>query len=319
MPRTRGPTRARREMDAYAELSASRPSDPGTSEIVSRRLNASDQSEGPIDQVIRRRQGRWWILTIKFSDWEVPPDLPPLVAYIHGQQEIGESGYHHWQLFVITTRKVSVIQIKSVFSDSTHAELTHSKAAEEYCLKDLTCVPGTRFELGIRPFQRNSDVDWERVWELAVSGSIMGIPASIRIRHYGTLRKIGADFASPSAIERRVFVYWGRTGTGKSRRAWEEGGPFAFSKDPRSKFWNGYRGQEHVIIDEFRGAIDISHFLRWLDRYPVHVDIKGYSGPLRATTYWITSNKSPECWYPDLDHETYMAMIRRFTEVVHFE
>jgi len=35
---------------------------------------------------------------------------------------------------------------------------------------------------------------------------------------------------------------------------------------------DGYRGQEHVVFDEFRGGIDISHVLRWFDRYPVIVE-----------------------------------------------
>lgn len=86
-------------------------------------------------------------------------------------------------------------------------------------------------------------------------------------------------------MERQVFVYTGPTGTGKSRRAWEEGGINSYPKDPRSKFWCGYRSQECVIIgkyvsdvlltlDEFRGGIDISHLLRWLDRYPCIVEVK---------------------------------------------
>jgi len=33
-----------------------------------------------------------------------------------------------------------------------------------------------------------------------------------------------------------------------SKRAWEEAGLHAYSKDPRSKWWDGYRAQEHVII-----------------------------------------------------------------------
>ena len=79
-------------------------------------------------------------------------------------------------------------------------------------------------------------------------------------------------------------------GTGKSRRAWSEATLSAYCKDPRTKFWCGYTTQSNVVLDEFRGGIDISHVLRWLDRYPVRVEIKGSSRPLLATTFWITSN-----------------------------
>lgn len=130
-------------------------------------------------------------------------------------------------------------------------------------------------------------------------------------RHYNSLKRIAVDHMVPVGIERRVEVFWGTTGVGKSRRAWDEAGLDAYPKDPRSKFWDGYRGQEHVVIDEFRGGIDIAHMLRWLDRYPVIVEVKGSSVVLKATRIWITSNIPPEQWYPDLDEETKAALLRR--------
>lgn len=134
---------------------------------------------------------------------------------------------------------------------------------------------------------------------------------------YRTLRAIASDHSTPRAIVRTVYVFWGRTCTGKSRRAWDEAGDGAYGKDPRSKFWDGYTGQEAVIIDEFRGGIDISHILRWTDRYPVRVEIKGSSRPLDAARIWITSNVDPRSWYPDLDPETLDALLRRFN-ITHF-
>jgi len=119
-------------------------------------------------------------------------------------------------------------------------------------------------------------------------------------------------------MERTCHVYWGRTGTGKSRRAWEDGGMESYPKDPRTKFWDGYSGQKHVIVDEFRGGIDIAHVLRWLDRYPVRVEIKGSSVPLCAERFWFTSNTHPSEWWPDLDRATLDAFFRR-VEVTFFE
>lgn len=116
---------------------------------------------------------------------------------------------------------------------------------------------------------------------------------------------------APIGIERKVVVYWGPTGSGKSRRAWDEAGILAYPKDPRSKFWDGYNGQEHVVIDEFRGGIDISHILRWFDRYPVVVEVKGSAVILKAKKIWLTSNLHPDNWYIELDIETKEALKRR--------
>lgn len=170
---------------------------------------------------------------------------------------------------------------------------------------------GQQFELGQKSLKRDSAADWELVRQYAIEGTLELIPADIFVRHYGNLRNIMADHAKPVAIERDVTVYWGKTGVGKSRRAWEEAGVAAYAKDPRSKFWYGYRGEEEVIIDEFRGGIDVAHLLRWLDRYPVSVELKGSSRPLKAKSIWITSNLHPSKWYPDLDRETDQALMRR--------
>lgn len=110
---------------------------------------------------------------------------------------------------------------------------------------------------------------------------------------------------------REVFVFWGPTGVGKSRRVWELAGIGAYPKDPNTKFWDGYRDHQSVVIDEFRGRVDISHLLRWFDRYPVLVEIKGSATPLLAQRIYVTSNLDPRVWYPDLDEATQAALMRR--------
>jgi len=233
------------------------------------------------------------------------------VRYIKGQLETGQGGFLHWQVYVILATKSRQRAVKSIFGDSSHCELTRSVAAAEYVWKEDTRVEGTQFELGSRPVNRSAPQDWDLVANQARSGRLDLVPSDIYVRCYNQLRRIQADHLEPVGIVRQVFVYWGATGTGKSRRAWDEAGFSAFPKDPRTKFWDGYRGHQRVVIDEFRGGIDISHMLRWLDRYPVLVEIKGSSTVLSAERIWITSNIHPRSWYPDLDPETKDALIRR--------
>ncbi len=275
--------------------------------------NASTANSRP-----RRRQGIFWLLTIPYSDFTSPTSLPESLSWIKGQLERGESGYEHWQLIVALSSKGSLATVKSIFGNTCHAELSRSEAAEQYVWKDATSVEGTRFEWGAKPIRRNSKTDWESVWTSAKSGDLESIPAHVRVTSYRTLQSIRADHEFVPAIERVCYVFWGATGTGKSRRAWAEAGLNAYSKDPRTKFWCGYQGQTNVVLDEFRGGIDISHILRWLDRYPVRVEIKGGSRPLMATTIWITSNLSPNDWYKDCDPETVAALRRRLI-VTHFD
>jgi len=281
-------------------------------------------------------QNRYFLLTIPQHDFV--PWLPPTVAYIKGQLESGnEGGYLHWQLLAIFERKLTVTAVKNVFGRTAHVEPSRSQAADAYVWKEETRVAGTQFELGTKPFRRNSQTDWESVRVSAKRGALDGInhlipylhwlgiiistaldiPADIFVRCYGQLRKIAEDYVEPTAIVREVYCYWGDAGTGKSRRAWEEAGLDAYPKCPRSKFWCGYRSHRHVVIDEFRGGIDVSHFLRWLDRYPVIVDTKGGATSLRAEKIWITSNLSPDEWFPGISQETLAAIRRRMT-IVHY-
>jgi len=238
---------------------------------------------------------------------------------MRGQLERGErGGYLHWQILVAFTSKKSVSAVKHVFGTGVHCELSRSEAAETYVWKEDTRVEGTQFEFGAKPIRRNSKVDWDSVWRDAQAGAVLAIPASVRVQSYRTIRQIGADYSRPVGMVRTCHVFWGPTGTGKSRAAWEAATMDAYPKDPRTKFWCGYDNHQNVVIDEFRGGIDIAHLLRWLDRYPVIVEVKGGSRVFCATSIWITSNLDPRLWYPEIDQETQSALMRRLN-VTHFD
>jgi len=260
-------------------------------------------------------QARYWMLTIPHQDFV--PWLPPGIAHIIGQLELGEGGFLHWQLVVAFATKVRLRAVRNVFGPA-HAEPTKSDAAREYVWKEETRVEGTQFELGKIPFRRGESTDWEQVVECAKTGVLESIPPDIFVRCYNQLRRIGQDYLQPVGMERTCYVFWGSTGTGKSRDAWEQAGVEAYPKDPNSKFWDGYRDHENVVVDEFRGGIAINHLLRWLDRYPCLVEVKGSSVALRAKQLWFTSNLDPRNWYPDLDEDTRSALMRRLT-VTHYQ
>jgi len=260
-------------------------------------------------------QGRYWLGTL--YSWTVPVECPAEVSWCTGQEETcPTTARKHHQVYVAFKRSVRLAVVKRVIGEG-HWELSRSSAAEDYCTKDASSVPGTRFMLGKKPMQRNNSVDWESIKHAAKCGDLESVPADVYIRYYSSLKKIASDNQKGIAVERSCEVFWGVTGSGKSRRAWEEATMDAYVKDPRTKWWCGYRGQKNVVIDEFRGDIAISHLLRWLDRYPVLVETKGGSVPLGAEKFWITSNVDPRNWYLDLDSETKLALLRRLN-ITHF-
>jgi len=260
-------------------------------------------------------QGVYWLLTIPHADYL--PFLATNQAYIRGQLELGEGGFLHWQILVCYKKRCRPMAVKRDFGPTVHCELARSDAAREYVWKDETRIAGTQFELGQLPLRRGNSDDWSGILESAKAGRYDEIPPDILIRSYHAFKTITKDNLKPTACERTIKVFWGTTGTGKSRRAWDEGGLDAYPKDPCTKFWDGYQGQEHVIIDEFRGSIGISHMLRWCDRYPVIVEAKHGACTFKAKCIWITSNLEPRRWYPDADQETLDALLRRL-EITQF-
>lgn len=65
-----------------------------------------------------------------------------------------------------------------------------------------------------------------------------------------------------------IWVF-GESGSGKSEFAFSEydtGNAYAYPYD--NGWWDGYKGQDVVIIDEFRGQIPYNEILRMVDKHP---------------------------------------------------
>lgn len=279
------------------------------------RILGRDKRNGLGVQRSQQQRGQYWIATIPHYGYTTY--LPPGVAWVKGQLERGTGGFLHWQMAIYYPKRVMLSALRSDFCETAHYEPSRSAAVEEYVHKEDTAVAGTRFELGSKPFKRGSPRDWDAVYGYAIAGDFQAIDKSILVPYYSSIKRIHQDNLKPTPVERLVSVFWGDTATGKSRDAWAAAGMEAYPKDPRTKFWDGYSGQTNIVIDEFRGDIAINHFLRWLDRYPVIVEVKGSSTVLYAEKIWITSNLHPERWYADLDSKTYEALLRRL-KITHY-
>lgn len=119
-----------------------------------------------------------------------------------------------------------------------------------------------------------------------------------------------------------IQIYWGLSGTGKTRKAVSEN-PSAYiltKPNGNNTIWfDGYDGQDTVILDEFYGWIQYDLLLRMLDRYPLRVQTKGGTVEFAATKFVITSNKPWREWYPNITcHAALERRITEFGHVTHF-
>lgn len=117
------------------------------------------------------------------------------------------------------------------------------------------------------------------------------------------------------AHEMEIIILWGPSGTGKSRKCYEDY-PDAYWKT-KGNWWEGYNNEETVIIDEFYGWLEYDFILRLCDRYPLTVPIKGGHAQFNSKRIVFTSNKKWQDWWERAhDLEPFK---RRITKVFHMD
>lgn len=111
-----------------------------------------------------------------------------------------------------------------------------------------------------------------------------------------------------------VRWYFGSPGTGKTYAAYTEY-PDAYMAMDNGKWWDGYDGEDVVIIDDFRSAnYPLTYLLKLLQPYPMRVECKGSSRQLLATTFIITTPEPPSCYYRET-RENMKQLYRRINQV----
>jgi len=123
-------------------------------------------------------------------------------------------------------------------------------------------------------------------------------------QHYALLQSKPRDFKT------KVIVVQGPTGTGKSRYALDFD-PSGYWK-PRNQWWDGYNGQNTVVLDEFYGWLQFDQLLRLCDRYPLNVEIKGGTVNFSSETIIITTNKHPRDWYNNVYFDAFVRRVDKW-------
>lgn len=110
---------------------------------------------------------------------------------------------------------------------------------------------------------------------------------------------------------------WGPSGTGKSEFAYKDFNPLThYNKPLEDRWWDGYTGQEIVILNEFRGNhMTLSNLLALVDRWPMSVQVRNREPvPFLAKKVIITSSMHPREIYESaiLRGDSYKQIERRF-------
>lgn len=239
-------------------------------------------------------------------------------TYIIFGKETGESGTFHFQGYLEVDKKLSLSSVKQLIPRA-HLEKSRgsSQSNRDYCTKE----DSDAFEAG-SPMQQGKRTDLEEIKKLLDDGQTSNMISESHFSQWVVYRRSFQAYAALKKKKRnwvtKVVVIWGLTGTGKTRLCFEQCGDDEIPWLPGDFQWfDGYDGQRHVIIDDFRGEYPLPLLLKLLDRYPMRVPIKGGFVNWAPETVYITSNIDPDHWYQDAAFESRRALRRRFTEVKH--
>jgi len=243
------------------------------------------------------------------------------LKYLVFQFEIGENGTHHVQGYAYAKDAKSLASWKTLISPRSHIERARGtpEQCRDYCTKEETRQPGTEpFIWGELP-EQGKRTDLDGVFALIKEGKseseILEADPTSFIKYTNGIKRAMVLHAPLRSWKTTVFWWHGSTGSGKSREAFERF-PEAYWKPPASKWWDGYDGQQTVIIDDYRRDLcTFGELLRLFDRYPFYVETKGGTRSFVARQIVVTSPRSPRDTWQGRADEDLGQLERRIEEV----
>jgi len=256
---------------------------------------------------------------------DIRPEFSDKMNYLIYQLEEGETKTPHLQGYVqykTTTAQSTVVK----YFKGAHITIANGTPDQNktYCTKEPRLdgpwefgeitTQGKRTDLdGAIEIIRNSKRPLAEIMEQAPQVYVKYPQGMKDLCNYHVEKRTRSEFRIV-----KVIVHWGTTGTGKTRTAVESNPDHYIIRNEQTLWWDGYTGQSTLIIDEFKNWITLTQLLGLLDGYQCRLPVKGSFTYAQWDTVYITSNLSPDDWYPNIDPEHKQALNRRITEIKHF-
>lgn len=260
----------------------------------------------------RTIQSKAWLFTVNNpKDYDDPKLWES--KFLTYQLEKGVEGTPHFQGYVLFEKNLRLSAVKLI-NPRAHWEVrkgTHEEAVK-YCNKEETRVEGP-WTIGTSPItlgqghRTDIDICMAEIKNGCTELELAEKYATTWCRNYKSFNRYKMLAKKDRRFKSQVSVTYGKTGSGKSSLLAEKF-PDAYWK-PKGNWWDGYEGQEHVIIDEFYGWLPYDFLLRLCDRYPLIVEFKGGFAQFTSKYIHFTSNKAPEFWY-SAEH-SFAPLLRR--------
>lgn len=188
---------------------------------------------------------------------------------------------------------------------------------QKYCSKENLFL-----EVG-EPTKQGKRTDIERAIDIVKNTNSV---ASVleEVNNYQAVRhcELYLKYKEPKRIIAPIEVIWiyGKSGTGKTRKVYDDNPSEDIFRPVSYKWWEGYDGQKTVLIDDIRRDFCKFHeLLKLLDIYPFRVETKGGSRQVQFTKIYITAPYTPSnMWVNHVEEDLYQ-LNRRITHLVNID
>lgn len=266
--------------------------------------------------------------------------------YIIIGHEVGENETYHWQGYIQFKDRLTLNGVKK-FLPRAHLEQVKGtqKQAIDYCKKGIQSKDEWDQHKSKGP-NFGVDATWDEYGKLRGQGGARDKTASkkkyadikerIAVNRDSLQKVVLEDCETPSHIHYaqfiekyaglgkkirpvQVFWYYGPTGCGKSHTAFDLMKEDSYWMSSENlKWFDGYCGQEDVLIDDFRSShCTFSWLLRILDKYPLLVPVKGSFVRWLPLRIFITSPYHPKDCYQNIEDKT--QLMRRIKLIQKFD
>ena len=263
----------------------------------------------------------------------------PGIVYWCMCDEIGEQGTLHTHVYAVFRNSVKFDTMHRRFY-GVHIEQANgsNQANRDYVRKDgkwldddkhETNLPETFEEWGELPPDRSRrETQAEQIMQMVRDGKsnaeiLAECPSAYsKLTYIEQARQtLLEDRYKDSPRKLEVTYLWGDTGAGKTRSVMET---YGYSKvyqitDYAHPF-DGYKGQNVIIFEEFRSSLKIDDMLKYLDVYPLQLPCRYANKVACFTRVFLISNIPLEAQYPNVQTDcpkTWAAFRRRIHDVQH--
>jgi len=207
-------------------------------------------------------------------------------------EECGDNGTKHLQGYVELGKQIRFEALKKLLPRA-HIEARRgtAKQAADYCKKEGKYYErGTISEQGKRTdLERCVEMIKENKTDVEIYDEIPGL-----LRYNKAIETYKQASYKERTEKPTVHWLWGKAGVGKTRKVIDGyGANHVYIKDG-TQWWNGYKQETVILIDDFDGKWPFRDLLRLLDRYKYQGQTKGGYVQINSPRIYITCEYNPQ-------------------------